>query len=82
MLFLIQDMSFQQYSLLTLNVNELQNLVKRCKLIAGMKEENHHMILWQETHFTKKGHKNLNTPDLKTYFIYQIQRDPIGELQF
>lgn len=69
-------MSFQQYSLVTLNVNGLQNPVKKGKLFAKMKKEGHHIIFWQETHLTKKGHEKRKYPGFKNIFYSSNTKGP------
>lgn len=38
----------QEYRIITLNLNGLQNPIKRGKLIAKMKRKNQHIIFWLE----------------------------------
>ncbi len=47
----------QEYKIITLNVNGLQDPIKRSKLVTKMKRENQHIIFWQETHLSDKEHE-------------------------
>lgn len=58
----------QEYRIITLNVNGLQNPIKRSKLIAKMKRENQHIIFWQETHLVQTEHEKLRKLGFKNTF--------------
>lgn len=59
----------QEYRIITLNVNGLQNPIKRGKLIAKMKREQQHIIFWQETHMVKTEHEKLKKMGFKNTFF-------------
>lgn len=50
-------MDFQEYKIITLNVNGLHNPVKRSKVIAKIKRENIQVAFWQETHLSDSEHE-------------------------
>jgi exonuclease III len=52
-------MGYQEYRVISLNVNGLHNPVKRSKVIAKMKREKLEIIFWQETHLSGKEHEKL-----------------------
>lgn len=49
-------MEYQEYKIITLNVNGLHNPVKRSKVIAKIKRENIKVAFWQETHLSNSEH--------------------------
>lgn len=59
----------QEYRIITLNVNGLQNPIKRGKLIAKMKREQQYIIFWQETHMVKTEHEKLKKIGFKNTFF-------------
>lgn len=59
----------QEYSIITLNVNGLQKPIKRGKLIAKIKREQHHIIFWQETRMVKSEHGKLKKGGFKNTFF-------------
>ena len=61
-------MSQQEYRIVTLNVNGLQNPIKRGKLISKMKREHQHIIFWQETHMAKTEHEKFKKMGFKNTF--------------
>lgn len=61
-------MSQQEYRTITLNINGLQNPIKRSKLIAKMKRENQHIIFWQETHLVQTEHEKLRKLGFRNTF--------------
>lgn len=52
-------MDYQEYKIITLNVNGLHNPVKRSKVIAKIKKENIQVAFWQETHLSNLEHEKL-----------------------
>ena len=50
---------YQDYKVISLNVNGLHNPVKRSKVIAKMKRESLQVIFWQETHLSDAEHEKL-----------------------
>lgn len=60
-------MSQQEYRIISLNVNGLQNPIKRSKLITKMKRENQH-IFWQETHLEQSEHEKLKRLGFRNTF--------------
>lgn len=58
----------QEYRIVTLNVNGLQNPIKRGKIIAKMKRENQHVIFWQETHLLQAEHEKLKKLGFRNTF--------------
>lgn len=58
----------QEYKIISLNVNGLQNPIKRGKLIAKMKRENQHIIFWQETHLIQTEHEKLKRLGFRNTF--------------
>ncbi len=65
-------MQFQEYRVVTLNVNGLHNPIKRSKTIAKMKREKLHVIFWQETHLNSVEHEKLKQMGFKNFFIHLI----------
>lgn len=61
-------MSQQEYRIISLNVNGLQNPIKRSKLITKMKRENQHIIFWQETHLEQSEHEKLKRLGFRNTF--------------
>lgn len=49
--------TYQEYKIMTLNVNGLHNVVKRSKAIAKIKREKTNIIFWQETHLPNSEHE-------------------------
>lgn len=52
-------MSFQEYRIISLNVNGLQNPIKRKKIATKMRRERHDIVFWQETHLNNTEHEQL-----------------------
>lgn len=52
-------MDYQEYKIITLNVNGSHNPVKRSKVIAKIKRENIQVAFWQETHLSNPEHEKL-----------------------
>lgn len=48
---------YQEYKIMTLNVNGLHNVVKRSRAIAKIKREKTNIIFWQETHLSNLEHE-------------------------
>lgn len=61
-------MSSQEYKIITLNVNGLQNPIKRSKLITKMKREKQQIIFWQETHLSDKEHEKFKQLGFKNSY--------------
>ena len=64
----------QEYKVITLNVNGLQNPIKRNKLITKMKREKQHIIFWQETHLCDKEHEKLKLLGFKNTYYSSYKR--------
>lgn len=61
-------MQYQEYRVVTLNVNGLHRPIKRAKVIAKMKREKQHVIFWQETHLDKSENEKLKKYGFKNTF--------------
>lgn len=61
-------MSNQEYKIITLNVNGLQNPIKRSKLITKMKREKQQIVFWQETHLSDKEHEKFKQLGFKNAY--------------
>lgn len=67
-------MQFQEYRVITLNVNGLYNPIKRSKVIAKMKKEKLHVIFMQETHLNNLEHEKLKQKGFKNVFYSSYRR--------
>lgn len=67
-------MYHQQYKVITLNVNGLNNPIKRSKVIAKMKREKQDIIFWQETHLTNTEHGKLCKMGFKNSFYSSFEK--------
>lgn len=66
-------MDYQEYNIITLNVNGLHNPVKRSKVIAKIKRENIQVAFWQETHLSNSEHEKLKKMGFtNTFYSSQI----------
>lgn len=62
-------MSYKHYNILSLNVNGVNNPVKRSKLIVKLKKEKVDIAYWQETHLSNVEHDKLKKMGFKnTYY--------------
>lgn len=52
-------MQYRHYNILSLNVNGLNNPIKRSKMIAKIKQEKIDIAFWQETHLIGSEHEKL-----------------------
>ncbi len=67
-------MQFQEYRVVTLNVNGLHNPIKRSKTIAKMKREKLHVIFWQETHLNSVEQEKLKQMGFKNVFYSSYRK--------
>lgn len=67
-------MQFQEYRVITLNVNGLHNPIKRSKVITKMKKEKLHVLFWQETHLNRKEHEKLKKMGFKNTFYSSYKK--------
>ena len=58
----------------SLNVNELNNPVKRAKVLAKMKKEKNQVIYLQEMHLSKQEHDNLKKFGYKNTFFSAFEK--------
>lgn len=63
----IDIMPFNNIKLVSLNVNGLNNPVKRSKVLVKLKKEHAQVILLQETHLSSQEHEKLKNLVLQTY---------------
>lgn len=61
-------MRYQEYRIVTLNVNGLLSPIKRSKLVAKMKREKKLIFFWQETHLSCSEHEKLIKLGFKIYY--------------
>lgn len=62
------------YKVITLNVNGLNNPIKRSKMVAKMKREKQDIIFWQETHLSKIEHEKLRKMGFKNTYYSSFER--------
>ena len=60
----------------SLNVNGLNNPIKRKKVITKMKRENIHVIYLQETHLSQQEHSKLGSFGYKNAFYSTFKNGP------
>lgn len=65
-------MQYQHYNILSLNVNGLNNPIKRSKMIAKIKKERINIAFWQEMHLSGAEHEKLKRNGLQEYFLLII----------
>lgn len=63
-----------EYRIITLNVNGLNNPIKRSKVIAKMKREKQDMF-WQETHLTNSEHEKLCKMGFKNSYYPSFEKE-------
>lgn len=66
-------MSFQEYRMISFNVNGLQNPIKRKKIATKMRGERHDIVFWQETHLNNMEHEQLKRLGFK-HVYYSLYR--------
>lgn len=64
----------QEYRIITLNVNELNDLIKRSNAIAKMKREKQDIVFWQENHLTNMEHKKLCKKGFKNSYYSSFEK--------
>lgn len=52
-------MQYHHYNIVSLNVNRLNNPIKRSKMIAEIKKERINFTFWQEMHASSADHEKL-----------------------
>uniref|UniRef100_A0A3B1K1Q0 Reverse transcriptase domain-containing protein n=1 Tax=Astyanax mexicanus TaxID=7994 RepID=A0A3B1K1Q0_ASTMX len=62
-------MHYQRYNILSLNVNGLNNPIKRSKMLAKIKREKIDIIFWQETHLSDGEHDKLRKMGYRNAFF-------------
>lgn len=67
-------MPHQKYRIITLNVNGLNNPIKRSKVITKMKREKQDIIFWQETHLSNSEHEKLRKMGFKNSYYSSFER--------
>ena len=70
-------MQYQHYNILSLNVNGLNNPIKRSKMITKLKKEKVNIAFWQETHLS--GPEKLA---LGALFTLHLKTENGGELLY
>lgn len=64
------QMGYQEYRVITLNVNGLHNPIKRSRVISKMKREKVQIIFWQETHLSDAEHDKLKKDGLCEHILF------------
>lgn len=62
-------MHHQHYNILSLNVNGLNNPIKRSKMITEIKKERINITFWQETHLSGVEHEKLRKMGFRQNFF-------------
>lgn len=65
----VKLMHCQHYNILSLNVNGLNNPVKRSKMVAKIKRERVSVAFWQETHLSNTEHEKLKKMGFRNTFF-------------
>ncbi len=67
-------MDYQHFNILSLNVNVLNNPVKRSKMIAKIKREKINVAFWQETHLSDIEHEKLRKMGFRNTFFSSFRK--------
>ncbi len=67
-------MHYQHFNILSLNVNGLNNPVKRSKMIAKIKREKVNVAFWQETHLSDIEHEKLRKMGFRNTFFSSFRK--------
>jgi len=67
-------MHYQHYNIQSLNVNRLNNPVKRSKMIAKIKREKINGSFWQETHLSGAEHEKLKKMGFRNTFFSSCKK--------
>lgn len=71
---MVYTMHYQHYDILSLNVNGLNNPIKRGKMIAKMKKEKINIAFWQETHMSAPEHDKLKKLGFRNAFFSSYRK--------